>query len=814
MTDRRAGRPPPPSVSPLHGALRGAMAQAAPSLAAKEKKKKEKGSSRGATTSPVVAEPEDRERRAPSRGRLSSGWRKSEACEPLLAELQKVCLAKDPFKHPYRRRAMLKPDRALDTLEPYAKLHVTAAAARQLLACDVSGRSDPFVEVYMNDRLQGKSHWQLFTVHPEWNFTITLDVWSPLSVVQIRVMDHDTVTSHDLVGFVEFCVADLLPDTEHDGWFELRRKRHLTGYAPARVRRHMLHRDDDPRQMELQKTSEAIQEAAPPSGADWEDDEMSPARRRQRQLKAGMVQRCASAAAVCMCKVQPTSDKEEGGKDASSPKSPKSFPRRSVETLFDKAKAVLHGEVARPNAGEVRLKLKLETSGDPEDELYALCFPRPDFFLFPSGHLNFGELYRDAHETRVLMETLFHTVLGIPRYFLSWRCRPLSAAALLWWCLACLGPALVLPSAFLWIVLIVRLLRIPRWQEAMLTHESNANLNQRGFERMCRLGSTKRMAAYLKRIISSMGRAVSDERLLHGHAALVFREGKPRVSFAELVKELTMQPWVYEASKQPRCPEGHPLTFAGQRRDGDDLEFCNNPVGCMLRYSSAVTKGDACHYHCSKCRTVLCEPCVTRMRKPPLWTRMPTALVPDSLCSRLLQIETPLEQCRMALERATHIAAMPLAPDAAGQKTMQLITKNCVGLTMASYFLAWLLTGPPHAVTEWCLSLAMIVVGCFMFMSNLRWFRGYFRMVWARADWERYREMREARSFENRCAYFKSELNMKSVKSVLKRGFDGHAPETTEPRARAAAGSPAAGGKPRVSAKPALGSGRDGTDIV
>jgi len=166
-----------------------------------------------------------------------------------------------------RDRAFRDPERAVETLTPYASLHLNVIEAVGLLPADVLGAADPYVQVFVNDVLQETSTHRTFTLEPSWNWDVSVDIWSPFTIVRVQVTDWDFVTSDDMMGFVEFCVADLGPGTcecghvfEDDatqqcqecrkahpamaGWFELRRPEKLVGRARQRFRRHRRLRDD------------------------------------------------------------------------------------------------------------------------------------------------------------------------------------------------------------------------------------------------------------------------------------------------------------------------------------------------------------------------------------------------------------------------------------------------------------------------------------------------------------------------------------------------------------------------------------------
>eukprot|EP00913_Durusdinium_trenchii_P015142 g14203.t1 len=93
----------------------------------------------------------------------------------------------------------------LDTVGPYARLHLTVHGASRLLAQDYCGTSDPYVEVYVNDIKRGQSRHVNFTLNPQWNFSEVVDIWSPFSIITLRIMLKKSykLTYFDIRGLAE-----------------------------------------------------------------------------------------------------------------------------------------------------------------------------------------------------------------------------------------------------------------------------------------------------------------------------------------------------------------------------------------------------------------------------------------------------------------------------------------------------------------------------------------------------------------------------------------------------------------------------------
>eukprot|EP00411_Alexandrium_monilatum_P034056 CAMPEP_0175360848 /NCGR_PEP_ID=MMETSP0095-20121207/16249_1 /TAXON_ID=311494 /ORGANISM="Alexandrium monilatum, Strain CCMP3105" /LENGTH=607 /DNA_ID=CAMNT_0016658669 /DNA_START=36 /DNA_END=1859 /DNA_ORIENTATION=- len=125
--------------------------------------------------------------------------------------LDRLAEEKDDF-HAYRWRCVRYPDRAVETLKPYAQLEISIVAARRLNTWTSSSRfeppSSPFVRVFVNDKKAFQTS-PVRSAAPRWAHDGKIGVTAPLSMVRIQVLDYDTITHTEDVGFVEFCLGDL-----------------------------------------------------------------------------------------------------------------------------------------------------------------------------------------------------------------------------------------------------------------------------------------------------------------------------------------------------------------------------------------------------------------------------------------------------------------------------------------------------------------------------------------------------------------------------------------------------------------------------
>jgi len=136
--------------------------------------------------------------------------------------------------HRHRTLAAWNSAAARDHLANYARLEVNVVCACNLPVGDLVS-SDPYAEIYQNDVLKRQTHVITATLNPKWKWSGELHVHRPSSVIRVVVMDHDVVGDDDLLGFVEFPLADLPLGERVEGWFTLLPGERLQGTAPERV---------------------------------------------------------------------------------------------------------------------------------------------------------------------------------------------------------------------------------------------------------------------------------------------------------------------------------------------------------------------------------------------------------------------------------------------------------------------------------------------------------------------------------------------------------------------------------------------------
>ncbi|KAM7392352.1 hypothetical protein PAMA_007457 [Pampus argenteus] len=113
-------------------------------------------------------------------------------------------LSMTPLDDPHERREILKRYSVLKSfsnLKDVGIVQVKVMRAEGLMAADVTGKSDPFCVLELNnDRLQ--THTVYKNLNPEWNKAFTFNVKDIHSVLEVSVFDEDRDRSADFLGKV------------------------------------------------------------------------------------------------------------------------------------------------------------------------------------------------------------------------------------------------------------------------------------------------------------------------------------------------------------------------------------------------------------------------------------------------------------------------------------------------------------------------------------------------------------------------------------------------------------------------------------
>lgn len=653
-------------------------------------------------------------------------------------------LAREPFEGPRRYRVLTSPQRALDTLEPYAKLHIEVIQGKDLVPMDngmVHPTSDPFVEVYVNDVLHSTSGWKAFTNNPKWDFDVAVEVFSPKTIVRVQIVDRDNLKSNDVIGFVEFPVYDLRPSksaresgTLVSGWFELRRKERLIGMATDRVEKHMGCRDEN----------------------DPEHDYHEPGHKRHHHHHRGAVHRLKKFAAHSIRNVERVASGSPGkarthhhhhhhvvsangkapasppqapttaasaGSPAKVPSSPNNLTNRAPccgrLPLSDSSSSEeeenthhhdhhdhhehhhhhKHGRHWRPNGGEVRMKMWLEA--DAKLEWYAFCFPEPTFQFMPDLHLDLALLYTKIVDVLNLVDVILQKTAVAFRFIFTWRCRPLSLVFVSCWWLAWLWPRFFLPVWPLLATVWLFLLRREKFNKRVLWHSNVAPLDAEGFALVASYRDTDQMEVWLVRLLGSMGYQSTDRRKLRELAGLSFRNAKPVIPFAELEKRLGEQAWICKNVPPRRCHqchEGHVLVKMGQKTEN---WTCMNHGGCQHPLTNKF-KHSVLRYHCEECDIDFCEPCVARRgaASSPTWTGFAAHWLPHPALVILTKVDHWVDDIHEVLTRYTgHYERMPFdASPESTAKARRLYVANAVTALFIAVVVRILQRIPLHTV--------------------------------------------------------------------------------------------------------------------
>ncbi|XP_074547188.1 multiple C2 and transmembrane domain-containing protein 1 isoform X2 [Halichoeres trimaculatus] len=113
-------------------------------------------------------------------------------------------LSMTPLDDPQERREILKRYgvlRSFSNLKDVGMVQVKVMRAEGLMAADVTGKSDPFCVLELNnDRLQ--THTVYKNLNPEWNKAFTFNLKDIHSVLEVSVFDEDRDRSADFLGKV------------------------------------------------------------------------------------------------------------------------------------------------------------------------------------------------------------------------------------------------------------------------------------------------------------------------------------------------------------------------------------------------------------------------------------------------------------------------------------------------------------------------------------------------------------------------------------------------------------------------------------
>lgn len=400
--------------------------------------------------------------------------------------------AKDDF-HSRRWDCIRYPDRAVETLTPNALLEISIVSARRLSAWTTShtfqAPSSPFTRIFLNDRKVFETA-RVRSANPQWSHSDCIGIAAPLSMVRIEVLDHDTITHTEEIGFVEFCAGDMPYERQIDGWFELR------------------HHDM------LERTSKD-RYASHSSGRDDEVDERHEVRQRLLNPSCGLG----------ACNRSPVQVSRNAGEVLVR------LRLRRVVSALDSAFALALDPPPPINFGVKPLKEK------PPDTL---------------PMLDVQDLRDEITDIKMaVLDGAFASFANFIGYILQWRSSVLSsivAAALITTWLLPVLTWVVLPALLAGLLVLLSSEQVRR---ATTLGGQNAPLSQEGFEKVAKWRNKASMIRFVRRIVEQdlQGKVVDDTKLA-ACAANVFSQGKPKLTFQQLRDGLRTATWVTSAKDE------------------------------------------------------------------------------------------------------------------------------------------------------------------------------------------------------------------------------------------------------------------------
>jgi len=409
---------------------------------------------------------------------------------------------------------------------------------------------------------------------------------------------------------------------------------------------------------------------------------------------------------------------------------------------------------SRLNAGEVHMALRLEAV--PDDEWYAFCLPRPHFTFLPNQYLDIAELYTKFLDTKNLLVSTCQKAMCAPLYIASWRSRPLTLAILVWWWLAWTWPLPFLPFAPLWYAFILYLFRQENWNKQVFWHGQIAPLSEDGFALVATWSDTSAMKAWLERLLSTMGRKVVDESKIREFAGLVFRDGRPQMTFQKLVHLLEEQPWIQQGCER-FCQEGHVLTYKGHAGSGHWT--CSNHGGCQHPLTNKF-KSSVSRYRCDTCEIDICEPCVARRGgRPPRWAAVPAKLLPFSLVCLLSKFEEQVDSAYKVINTSFDIfLTIQFSPGQEGVQAARRIYVGCFVTSVVLTVLIWLLrminadTIGAAYLLSW--QFVLILIGTAVLVARTIFMQSLVTYARATMEHQKYQRRREAGGCAMHWAFF------------------------------------------------------------
>jgi len=482
-------------------------------------------------------------------------------------------LGKDSFEQ-YRWRCIFSPDRARGTLKAFATLSINVLYARDLIGVKshnlgAEASSDPYFEIYVDDKLMYRSNYVYNTIHPNFKSEPQLiSIYHPKSIVRLQIVDAQTgiaryISADEILGFVEFAVADLPIERSVSGLFELRFRTMLQGRGPDRVKMHVKMRDED-RSIFL-PTDDTIGDLGdsllPPPRKEFEDikdDPLVTVALRKKKRRPGLLTSCCA-------------------------------PHPPTQTRLNEAtgtmEAVPEEEVdCHLNGGQVYLDLYLLTTR--ENEFFASFLPGPSFSNYPPPFVRRTDLPRVDLQEMVdtytyVKQKLFDQgllcVADFLHYVFTWQNLWLSLFNLAMALIIAIWPErlfMVLPGVVSVYMLLLHS-REFRWKVTM--NALTCPLSDEGYKQIAAMDNTKAAWDWVKRVVNSNHGTINNEEKFQLFAALSIRDGQPVLpSYSALLQELKIaakepSPWIKFPETQG-ISEGTPVVILQDTVDATTID--------------------------------------------------------------------------------------------------------------------------------------------------------------------------------------------------------------------------------------------------
>jgi len=625
--------------------------------------------------------------------------------------------------HPNRWKCLWNPHRARDTLKPYAVLKIQVQVAKNLLAKDWNlfrSTSDPYYEIMVDDKVYHVSEYLSSTLYPRFNHPpVNIPIWHPNSIVRIALMDWDGMVKrmthgNEILGFVEFIIRDLPINNSVHGWFELRLEEKLVGTADKRVYEHTYYRD-----------------------------EYAAATKLKRDSAMGSVN-----SSTTTIQKQMKRSKAKGGSSVVS-RLAGMFVDMREEVAFNVRESISSEKHHREplNAGSVLCDLTLKIENNhTSDEFWAYCLPDPVYKDLPPPMMkgknvlpeldvaelvNNGVLVGDAIWNNGLLCAI-DSVIYILRWKECWISLVFTAAFVL----MCLptdkcplsqyAMSIFLCTIAFWILILSSRARRNR----MVANPLTASFDDEGYALMAQLKSSSTMATWVERVVTkNLHGCLINYSDLEIFASRIFRDGKPVMSFDELINVLRRE--------EPILDSFNPSTKTKPWLKLPEHAYQNKAKVIVSQIGRPKISGQISAQNKDGTYTVIGEDGTrfdavkeSNISDDPTGSvpTVPTWLIPDVLEDAVRSVQPMVNTMRANITgvwgKANHIFTWKSVP--LNLFIILVLFGIAAGLVFAKKYV------------EWLDAAILIGIGGFIFLSNAWWIQLFVRLVTATVRYARY----------------------------------------------------------------------------